>query len=487
MAVRGERDRTAIPYPATKHITSVSPVALVDELRIRWVVDEGKWGDCKSWWWSVHRNGSHGTHCDPAVCSSRDQSHSVMSLEPCTPTFPSLPTELLILILSYLPVVELWTIHNIVAESAHLQYVLRTQLNGVDGLFPPDRPFSERLELLRCHENAWSNCSSNPFMNLPPPIAESLQYGYVDLLSITPKEDLRWVHISREDLRHPLCVVFAVDHNLAVVLSRPGTPHPLSSKPTVHLPSNTVVDVAYAEAEIVGDYVLTTMMSGRDVCCFYLVSWKSGAVTLLRDIELSNTWRPLWLPRLVDIDGSLIMLANCTKNSLEICKLELASQEPRLQTVCFLDGTIGLLVEHEMRTASIRHRGAALCHHCRSSDTDTDDAGDAAVRTLFWPEWGPPRRAVPKPAGPFWIASFSPLVIRDYDRLRMRSTRSTTEESTEVLGEHWVEGKLETHLPYRDLVASELYCLGIVADREWVIRISVRESEGLYYHVYHVG
>jgi hypothetical protein len=60
-----------------------------------------------------------------------------------------------------------------------------------------------------------------------------------------------------------------------------GTPHPLSSKPTVQLPSNTVVDVAYAEAEILGDYVLTTVMSGRDVCCFYLVSWKSGAVTLV--------------------------------------------------------------------------------------------------------------------------------------------------------------------------------------------------------------
>jgi F-box-like len=164
-----------------------------------------------------------------------------MSLEPCTPTFPSLPTELLILILSYLPVVELWTvqrtcrrIHNIVAESAHLQYVLRTQLNGVDGLFPPDRPFSERLELLRCHENAWDNLQLKPFYEFASPrldrhflqdgyiiynrIAESLQYGYVDLLSITPKEDLRWVHISREDLRHPLCVVFAVDHNLAVVL-----------------------------------------------------------------------------------------------------------------------------------------------------------------------------------------------------------------------------------------------------------------------------
>lgn len=60
-----------------------------------------------------------------------------------------------------------------------------------------------------------------------------------------------------------------------------GAPHPLSIKPTVRLPSNTVVDVAYAEAEILGDYVLTTVMSGRDVCCFYLVSWTSGVVTLV--------------------------------------------------------------------------------------------------------------------------------------------------------------------------------------------------------------
>jgi hypothetical protein len=44
-------------------------------------------------------------------------------------------------------------------------------------------------------------------------------------------------------------------------------------------------------------------------------------------------------------------------------------------------------------------------------------------------------------------------------------------KSTEVLGGHWVEGKVETHLPYRDLVAKELYCVGVVADRK---EISVR-------------
>jgi hypothetical protein len=262
-----------------------------------------------------------------------------MSVEPCTPTFPTLPTELLILILSYLPVVELCAvqrtchrIHNIVVESAHLQYILRSQINGVEDLLPPDCPFSERLELLRRHENAWSNLQlklshefASPLLDrhflqdgylIYNKIAGNLQYGYVDLLSAIPDEDLSWAHISREDIRHPLCVVFAVDNNLAVVLRYPslfcqpslisnrllrrtqqvrpgslvkltfldfstGAPHPLSSKPTVRLPSNTVVDVAYAEAEILGDYVLTTVMSGRDVCCFYLVSWKSGVVTLV--------------------------------------------------------------------------------------------------------------------------------------------------------------------------------------------------------------
>jgi hypothetical protein len=410
----------------------------------------------------------------------------------------------------------------------------------------------------------------------------------------------------------------------------------------VRLPSNTVVDVAYAEAEIVGDYVLTTVMSGRDVCCFYLVSWKSGVVTLvrscflsedtssayvvffwpppqLRDLELSNRRRPLWVPRLVGIDSGLIMLANCTKNSLEICRLEFASQEPpRLHTVCFLElpalepyafvvvsrvdkewvptsswygtrsqqqlqqlqlqlprkrvvpfrsskvGTIGLLLEHEMRTASVRVLPScwmtvsiaallsAVYYGCSSSESesssdsssDSDDdyhTGRPAVRTLYWPDWGPSAtRALlsshggrlPKPAGPFWITSFSPLVIRDYDVLRMRSTRAATAEeeeeeeeeeddkaspffgppvfkSTEVLGEHWVAGKLVTRLPYRDIVAKDLYYIGVVADREWIIGISVKVrwasqaynylrenvsdrvhvqgSEGLYYTVYHVG
>jgi hypothetical protein len=280
------------------------------------------------------------------------------------------------------------------------------------------------------------------------------------------------------------------------------------------------------------------------------------------------------VPRLVDIGGGLILLANCTKNSLEICKLEFASQEPpRLHTVCFLElpalepyafvivsrvdkewvptssshgarsqqqqqrkrvvpfrsskvGTIGLLLEHEMRTASVRVLPScwmtvsitallsAIYYGCSSSSSgsssssssssssDDDDTENIAVLTLHWPDWGPaatrvffspPGGRLPKPAGPFWITSFSPLVIRDYDLLRMRSTctAAVVEEeeeeedksslfgspvfkSTEVRGEHWVEGKLVTHLPYRDIVAKGLYYVGVVADREWIIGISVQ-------------
>lgn len=164
-----------------------------------------------------------------------------MSLESCTRTLLNLPTELLILILSYFPAEELCAvqrtchrIHDIVAESAHLQYILRAQINGVHDLLHPDVPFSERLQLLKRHEKSWSCLQlkvSHEFESTIPDrhflqdgyliyntIARTLQYGYVDLLSAAPDAALSWVHVSKEDIRFPLRVVFAVDQNLAVVL-----------------------------------------------------------------------------------------------------------------------------------------------------------------------------------------------------------------------------------------------------------------------------
>ena len=124
---------------------------------------------------------------------------------------------------------------HIVAGSAHLQYILHAQINGVDDLLSPDCPFSERLELLECHEKSWSNLQlrvSHAFTAaihqrrflrdgylIYNGIAGTLQYGYVVLLSASLDEELRWTHNSRDDICFPLCVVFAADHNLGVILS----------------------------------------------------------------------------------------------------------------------------------------------------------------------------------------------------------------------------------------------------------------------------
>jgi hypothetical protein len=44
--------------------------------------------------------------------------------------------------------------------------------------------------------------------------------------------------------------------------------------------------------------------------------------------------------------------------------------------------------------------------------------------------------------------------------------------STEVFGDHWEAGSVETHLPYRDVVANDLnfsQFSWIMADREWIV------------------
>jgi hypothetical protein len=169
--------------------------------------------------------------------------HHGMLLDHYTVTLLDLPTELLIRILSYLPAVDLCAvqrtcrrIHGIVADSTYLQYILLAQINGVDDILPLDCPFSERIKLLRNHEKSWNDLQLNVshefsstmdhlyylqdgylVYNLKH-IASTPQYGYVDLRSAYPNEELRWVHISIEQISIPVWIESAVDHNLVVVL-----------------------------------------------------------------------------------------------------------------------------------------------------------------------------------------------------------------------------------------------------------------------------
>jgi hypothetical protein len=88
---------------------------------------------------------------------------NVLSKNPfvTTHTLFDLSTEVLVEILAYLPAVRLFsvqrtcrTIRDIIAGTTYFQYTMRAFINGVDDLLPPDFPHSERLELLRCHEQS---------------------------------------------------------------------------------------------------------------------------------------------------------------------------------------------------------------------------------------------------------------------------------------------------------------------------------------------
>lgn len=254
---------------------------------------------------------------------------------------------------------------------------------------------------------------------------------------------------------------------------------------------------------------------------------------------------PPWAPRVVILGNNFIVLVNCWATCLEICRLELTSQDPRLQTVCFLEfpalelyafvivstvskewiptsehgvqsqltrkrvvpfrsskvDTIGLLLQYEPCTPSVRERPGCWMTVSVASLLSTIQPGTSDIPTIPWADWGPAATRIslykwgkwgsilPRPAGPFWIIDFSPLVVRDYDPLRARRARSIAEDtspspskppvfsSDKVLGQHWVAGEVETRLPFRDIVDKhsrfERY-IGFVADREWIIEISAR-------------
>ena len=112
------------------------------------------------------------------------------------------------------------------------------------------------------------------------------------------------------------------------------------------------------------------------------------------------------------------------------------------------------------------------------------------VHNIPWVDWGPSithffREDLSRTAGPFWVVGFSPLTVRIYGPMCMGHIESMAEDksssqprprpvvfSTKVCGKHWVENQVETHLPYRDIVANDLHVDGfgaVLADREWIV------------------
>jgi len=178
-----------------------------------------------------------------------------------TDTLLDLSTEVLVEILAYLPVVSLFsvqrtcrTIRDIIAGTTYFQYTMRAYVNGVDDFLPPDFPHSERLELLRRHEQSWNSLQLNMFTQYHTPsvtrdvpfpcsfilqdgyliyecLAGGLQrYGYMDLCSASRDEELRWVHITISNGQLPTTwtVGFAVDHDLMIAIRYSTVSLPIS-------------------------------------------------------------------------------------------------------------------------------------------------------------------------------------------------------------------------------------------------------------------
>jgi hypothetical protein len=125
------------------------------------------------------------------------------------------------------------------------------------------------------------------------------------------------------------------------------------------------------------------------------------------------------------------------------------------------------------------------------------------ARNVPWVDWGPSTTHLFKttllcPAGPSWMTSLSPPVLRQYYPRRTRYTQSMLADapsssragsqvfsSAEVSDKLWDECSIETKLPYRDVVVNDLtllqmgHFLQILADREWVVGISMTSVRGL--------
>ncbi|KAH8997766.1 hypothetical protein EDB86DRAFT_2912977 [Lactarius hatsudake] len=394
-------------------------------------------------------------------------------------------------------------------------------------------------------------------------LASTAQYGYIDLYhpsSAQPNAEAPWTHISLAFPRPLSDIVFAVDHNLVVAISghnsffdasffefTTGARHPLSLVDGVPLPFPPISDFRKPKVEVFGDYLLVTTVSDSDLIesygrnTFSVVSWKTGRATRLYPM--------LGGMRVVVIDpvNNLIALIKSSTNTIYICRLQFGSADPCLHSLCFLrlpgnpvvsmSGVEWIPTSKRQGSQSSRGRpfpfrpyrastiGLTLSYRTGDGPRQYSmfvsigallSAAHSGVRHVPWADWGPAGTRIlplgngilPRPAGPFWITNYAPLVVRDYDSLRARyikrKKKKTSEPSisdpsmpspgppsTRLLGEHWIEGEVKTHLPFRKFVAGDLALkrvVQVVADREWVVVISrTKSGKGTSITVYHVG
>ena len=240
-------------------------------------------------------------------------------------------------------------------------------------------------------------------------------------------------------------------------------------------------------------------------------------------------------------------MSSATDICIKICKLQFASAQPCLHVLCslmlpeytytepasvFMDSEWIPTSNSQDRTGSQTPRRRPFPFRSRRAGTiglilrfQTRDKGvlyyvmfisvdalfsfvHSGVSYMPWFDWGlvgtrilPLGKGIlPRPAGPFWITSYAPLVVHDYNSLRARyikkqkkSTRTSSippqpslgPPSTEVFGDHWGRHERKTYLPFRKLVTDGLFfkhVVQVVADREWIVVIARTVRRSMFLH-----
>ena len=189
--------------------------------------------------------------------------------------------------------------------------------------------------------------------------------------------------------------------------------------------------------------------------------------------------------------GTLILDSTFTKEWIasERYARSQSSQRCRLPFRSSSNDTMALLLTYYGQKRDIRPSQYAV----HFSVTALLSAVHSGARSVPWEKWGPrstrifpyPHGVMPAPAGPFWITSISPLIVRDYDPLRAVHAPSVTDNLSpssglpvfaplRVISKCWASGQVETRLPYREFVKRDIHIhpTKIIGEREWVVFIS---------------
>ncbi|KAN0137276.1 hypothetical protein V8E53_004721 [Lactarius tabidus] len=280
-----------------------------------------------------------------------------------------LPGEILVLILSFLPLRDItackrscWQLRGVIKQSGLLRCRIRTMKNFIDDLSPPGLSTADFLETLKKWEKAWltfgvgkeaaAQATSMPYRGRSDFLIRSgylieMRHGetpglsYLDLSSQRTidgvKSPLVWTDVQLAANVSIGGWALDIDQNLLAVslLSRParkqrleirllhfltGTHHDSATLPGIQLDFEGKYDPYFGtHMEIMGDNIAVLLTHGsllRRYQTLYLVNWVQGRVLCRRRTRVGT-----YFPALTSISEDIIVLARKRDWALELCKI----------------------------------------------------------------------------------------------------------------------------------------------------------------------